>query len=373
MGAEAGCGGGWVRGWCRDVYGCQVRLCSCSPTCSSSRRTCRFTLSLSTSRRTWFPPHPCTPPHITLTCHRTSPTPSSSTEALLACGTSDGCVSLYDIRAPSLVPAISVQIDPARAPVVSVALEPASFTGRLIAASGSADLRIFDLRVATQGEEAPAGPSHAMVCEVAAHSRHPMVAMAAHPNAPLVATASSGRVVKMFDLEGQQIGALQGPGRSRGMGTLLGALGGQVTIASDVNQPRTALPLHRVWPDLMARAGERDGWPLSPIAGQGQGAGAVAGSAGVQPSGARVGARVPGRRGRLPDHDASGLDAKYPTDLVCHLHYCPVCDGHPHPQDPRHRVCVRLLASVLVARSLAGRPGQHMPSRLPLNSQLGAT
>lgn len=148
---------------------------------------------------------------------------STTSDHLIACGTMDGALLVYDMREPHS-PASVLIPSASRSPLAALALEPAGFSGRVFAGTLHGDLRVIDLRMpGTEEAEAAGGPGHTVVEEKAAHTKAPLCAMAAHPTAPLVATASVGRVVKLWDVQGGSIGALHGSTR-RGVASLFGSM-----------------------------------------------------------------------------------------------------------------------------------------------------
>jgi len=202
---------------------------------------------------------------------------NTTSDFLLACGCADGTVAVFDLRTSSRTPAIEIPQGGTKGvgAVLSIAFEPAGFLGRMFACRSPSEVSLVDLRLpasrsvsarslsrgpsakeqpaddARSGSGDPDAGGAGVVKEWSAHTQGSLVGMAGHPSAPLVATSSSSRVVKLWDVHGTQVGALQGAGAPKKVA------GGAAHVAARRGGGRGTLVFHPLSTELaMGTPGE---------------------------------------------------------------------------------------------------------------------
>ncbi|XP_047316415.1 regulatory-associated protein of TOR 1 isoform X2 [Impatiens glandulifera] len=113
-----------------------------------------------------------------------------------AAGFLDGSVRLYDIRAPEMLICTS-RPHTQRVRVVGIGFQPGFEHGKIVSASQAGDIQFIDIR----------WPKDAYLT-IDAH-RGSLTALAVHRHAPLIASGSAKQLIKVFNLEGEQLGSIK--------------------------------------------------------------------------------------------------------------------------------------------------------------------
>lgn len=111
-------------------------------------------------------------------------------------GFTDGSVKLFDIRVPEML-VCSTQPHPKLERVVGVGFQPGLQPAKIVSASQAGDIQFLDMRNLKEA-----------YLTIDAH-RGSLTSLAVHRNAPLVASGSSKQLIKVFNLEGEQLGTIR--------------------------------------------------------------------------------------------------------------------------------------------------------------------
>ncbi|GLT45528.1 hypothetical protein SLA2020_193540 [Shorea laevis] len=112
----------------------------------------------------------------------------------LAAGFVDGSVRLYDFRTPeNLVRAMQ----PHNQRVVGIGFQPGLEPGKIVSASQAGDIQFLDIRSYRD-----------TYLTIDAH-RGSLTALAVHRHAPIIASGSAKQLIKVFSLEGEQLGTIR--------------------------------------------------------------------------------------------------------------------------------------------------------------------
>ncbi|XP_076959609.1 regulatory-associated protein of TOR 1-like [Bidens hawaiensis] len=120
-----------------------------------------------------------------------------------AAGFVDGSVRLYDIRTPDGLVCVSrphtlgVDRSGGIARVVGIGFQPGLVPAKIVSASQAGDIQFLDIRNQTEA-----------YLTIDAH-RGSLTALAIHRHAPLIASGSAKQLIKVFNLEGEQLGTIR--------------------------------------------------------------------------------------------------------------------------------------------------------------------
>ncbi|XP_044473402.1 regulatory-associated protein of TOR 1-like [Mangifera indica] len=119
----------------------------------------------------------------------------------VAAGFSDGAVRLYDVRMPQMLVCTSrPHIRPHTQQVervVGISFQPGLDPGKIVSASQAGDIEFLDIRNNSD-----------TYLTIDAH-RGSLTALAVHRHAPIVASGSAKQLIKVFSLEGEQLGSIR--------------------------------------------------------------------------------------------------------------------------------------------------------------------
>ncbi|GLU17889.1 hypothetical protein SLE2022_342370 [Rubroshorea leprosula] len=115
----------------------------------------------------------------------------------LAAGFVDGCVRLYDIRTPEMLVRAMQPHTHQVGRVVGIGFQPGLDAGKIVSASQAGDVQFLDIRRPTD-----------MYLTINAH-RGSLTALAVHRYAPIIASGSAKQLIKVFSLEGGQLGTIK--------------------------------------------------------------------------------------------------------------------------------------------------------------------
>ncbi|KAL8141036.1 hypothetical protein V2J09_007057 [Rumex salicifolius] len=135
------------------------------------------------------------------------PSPSSSNISALtasqvhgaqfAAGYVDGSVKLFDIRTPEMLVCSIRPHTQAIEKVVGISFQPGLGPPKIVSASQAGDIQFLDIRNAT--------PAY---LTIEAH-RGSLTALAVHRHAPIIASGSARQLIKVFNLNGDQLGTIR--------------------------------------------------------------------------------------------------------------------------------------------------------------------
>ncbi|XP_060176364.1 regulatory-associated protein of TOR 1-like [Lycium barbarum] len=108
----------------------------------------------------------------------------------------DGSVKLFDIRMPEML-VCSTRPHPKAERVVGVGFQPGLQPAKVVSASQAGDIQFLDMRNLKEA-----------YLTIDAH-RGSLTSLALHRHAPLVASGSSKQLIKVFNLEGEQLGTIR--------------------------------------------------------------------------------------------------------------------------------------------------------------------
>lgn len=114
-----------------------------------------------------------------------------------AAGFVDGCVKLFDIRTPELLVCASRPHTQRVERVVGIGFQPGLEPGKIVSASQAGDIQFLDMRNLKEA-----------YLTIDAH-RGSLTALAVHRHAPLIASGSAKQLIKVFNLEGEQLGTIR--------------------------------------------------------------------------------------------------------------------------------------------------------------------
>uniref|UniRef100_A0A7N0T3I6 Raptor N-terminal CASPase-like domain-containing protein n=1 Tax=Kalanchoe fedtschenkoi TaxID=63787 RepID=A0A7N0T3I6_KALFE len=109
----------------------------------------------------------------------------------------DGTVRVYDIRAPEQLTSVSQPHTQKVGKVVGIGFQPGLDPLKIVSASQAGDIQFLDIR---NQKEA--------YLTIDAH-RGSLTALAVHRHAPLIASGSAKQLIKVFSLEGEQLGTIR--------------------------------------------------------------------------------------------------------------------------------------------------------------------
>lgn len=112
-------------------------------------------------------------------------------------GFSDGFVRLYDIRTPEMLVSATRPHTQRLERVVGIAFQPGLEPGKIVSASQAGDIQFLDLRRLQD-----------TYLTIDAH-RGSLTALAVHRHAPIIASGSAKQLIKIFNLEGEQLGSIR--------------------------------------------------------------------------------------------------------------------------------------------------------------------
>ncbi|GAB4856275.1 Regulatory-associated protein of TOR 1 [Ancistrocladus abbreviatus] len=114
-----------------------------------------------------------------------------------AAGFVDGSVRLFDIRTPELIVCASQPHTQRVERVVGIGFQPGLDPAKIVSASQAGDIQFIDMR---NHEDS--------YLTIDAH-RGSLTALAIHRHAPIIASGSAKQFIKVFSLEGEQLGAIR--------------------------------------------------------------------------------------------------------------------------------------------------------------------
>ncbi|XP_054780131.1 regulatory-associated protein of TOR 1 [Prosopis cineraria] len=114
-----------------------------------------------------------------------------------AAGFIDGSVRLYDVRTPEMVVSELRPHMQRVERVVGISFQPGLDPGKIVSASQAGDIQFLDIRNQTDA-----------YLTIDAH-RGSLTALAVHRHAPIIASGSAKQIIKVFSLEGDQLGCIR--------------------------------------------------------------------------------------------------------------------------------------------------------------------
>ncbi|XP_019058409.1 PREDICTED: regulatory-associated protein of TOR 1-like isoform X3 [Tarenaya hassleriana] len=114
----------------------------------------------------------------------------------LAAGFADGSVRLYDVRSPDML-VCSTRPHQRAERVVGISFQPGLDSAKIVSASQAGDIRFVDIRTTKD-----------TYLTIDAH-RGSLTALAVHRHAPIVASGSAKQLIKVFSLQGEQLGIIR--------------------------------------------------------------------------------------------------------------------------------------------------------------------
>ncbi|ONI03879.1 hypothetical protein PRUPE_6G288100 [Prunus persica] len=115
----------------------------------------------------------------------------------LAAGFVDGSVRLYDVRTPEMLVCATRPHTQKVERVVGIGFQPGLDPAKIVSASQAGDIQFLDIR---NDREA--------YLTIEAH-RGSLTALAVHRHAPIIASGSAKQLIKVFSLEGEQLGTIR--------------------------------------------------------------------------------------------------------------------------------------------------------------------
>ncbi|XP_050939359.1 regulatory-associated protein of TOR 1-like [Cucumis melo] len=116
---------------------------------------------------------------------------------LLAAGFFDGSVKLYDARIPELLVCTMRPHVQKVEKVVGIGFQPGLDSSKIVSASQAGDIQFLDIR--NQRDR---------YLTIDAH-RGSLTALAVHRHAPILASGSAKQLIKVFSLDGDQLGTIR--------------------------------------------------------------------------------------------------------------------------------------------------------------------
>uniref|UniRef100_A0A803MHY0 Raptor N-terminal CASPase-like domain-containing protein n=1 Tax=Chenopodium quinoa TaxID=63459 RepID=A0A803MHY0_CHEQI len=138
--------------------------------------------------------------------HSIPSSPDNSISALVAsqvhggqfaAGFADGSVRIFDIRTPEMLVCAAHPHIQRIERVVGIGFQPGLDLGKIVSASQAGDIQFLDIR------------NHSDAYLTIDAHRGTLTALAVHRHAPIVASASSRQLIKIFSLEGEQLGTIR--------------------------------------------------------------------------------------------------------------------------------------------------------------------
>ncbi|KAK8490165.1 hypothetical protein V6N11_043378 [Hibiscus sabdariffa] len=114
-----------------------------------------------------------------------------------AAGFVDGSVRLYDIRIPDMLVCATRPHTQQVERVVGIGFQPGLDQGKIVSASQAGDIQFLDIR-----------NQRDTYLTIDAH-RGSLTALAVHRHAPIIASGSAKQLIKVFSLEGEQLGIIR--------------------------------------------------------------------------------------------------------------------------------------------------------------------
>ncbi|XP_048319912.1 regulatory-associated protein of TOR 1 isoform X1 [Ziziphus jujuba] len=115
----------------------------------------------------------------------------------LAAGFVDGSVRLYDVRTPEMLVCTTQPHIHKVERVVGIGFQPGLDPAKIVSASQAGDIQFLDIR-----------SSRDAYLTIEAH-RGSLTALAVHRHAPIIASGSAKQLIKVFSLEGDQLGTIR--------------------------------------------------------------------------------------------------------------------------------------------------------------------
>ncbi|KAB2008879.1 hypothetical protein ES319_D10G129700v1 [Gossypium barbadense] len=114
-----------------------------------------------------------------------------------AAGFVDGSVRLYDVRAPDMLVCATRPHTQQVERVVGIGFQPGLDQGKIVSASQAGDIQFLDIRNQRDA-----------YLTIDVH-RGSLTALAVHRHAPIIASGSAKQLIKVFSLEGEQLGVIR--------------------------------------------------------------------------------------------------------------------------------------------------------------------
>ncbi|TYI06696.1 hypothetical protein ES332_A10G176900v1 [Gossypium tomentosum] len=114
-----------------------------------------------------------------------------------AAGFVDGSVRLYDVRTPDMLVCATRPHTQQVERVVGIGFQPGLDQGKIVSASQAGDIQFLDIR-----------NQRDTYLTIDAH-RGSLTALAVHRHAPIIASGSAKQLIKVFSLEGEQLGIIR--------------------------------------------------------------------------------------------------------------------------------------------------------------------
>ncbi|KAK7294811.1 hypothetical protein RJT34_17708 [Clitoria ternatea] len=114
-----------------------------------------------------------------------------------AAGFVDGSVRLYDVRTPELLVCGLRPHTQRVEKVVGIGFQPGLDQGKIVSASQAGDIQFLDIR------------NHSSAYLTIEAHRGSLTALAVHRHAPIIASGSAKQLIKVFSLEGDQLGTIR--------------------------------------------------------------------------------------------------------------------------------------------------------------------
>ncbi|KAJ9694108.1 hypothetical protein PVL29_009882 [Vitis rotundifolia] len=115
----------------------------------------------------------------------------------LAAGFVDGSVKLFDVRTPEMLVCAARPHTQKVERVVGIGFQPGLDPAKIVSASQAGDIQFLDVR-----------NGNGAYLTIDAH-RGSLTALAIHRHAPLIASGSAKQIIKVFSLEGSQLGTIR--------------------------------------------------------------------------------------------------------------------------------------------------------------------
>ncbi|RVW40999.1 Regulatory-associated protein of TOR 1 [Vitis vinifera] len=115
----------------------------------------------------------------------------------LAAGFVDGSVKLFDVRTPEMLVCAARPHTQRVERVVGIGFQPGLDPAKIVSASQAGDIQFLDVR-----------NGNCAYLTIDAH-RGSLTALAIHRHAPLIASGSAKQIIKVFSLEGSQLGTIR--------------------------------------------------------------------------------------------------------------------------------------------------------------------
>ncbi|MCH97534.1 regulatory-associated protein of TOR 1-like, partial [Trifolium medium] len=114
-----------------------------------------------------------------------------------AAGFIDGSVRLYDARTPEMLVCGLRPHTQRVGKVMGIGFQPGLDPGKLVSASQAGDIQFLDIR------------NHSSAYLTIEAHRGSLTALAVHRHAPIIASGSAKQLIKVFSLEGDQLGTIR--------------------------------------------------------------------------------------------------------------------------------------------------------------------